>query len=52
MELQGKPDFEQSLQRIEAWFNHEKLDRPPVRFAQHNASSQRARLWGTHVAQP
>ena len=39
MQLQGKPDFEESLQRIEAWFKHEKLDRPPVRFAQHNASS-------------
>ena len=39
MDLQGKPDFEQALQRIEAWFNHEMLDRPPVRFAQHNASS-------------
>jgi hypothetical protein len=37
MNLQGKPDFEEALQRIEAWFNHEKLDRPPVRFAEHNA---------------
>jgi hypothetical protein len=37
MELQGKPDFETALRRIEAWFNHEILDRPPVRFAEHNA---------------
>ena len=37
MELQGKPDFEAALHRIEAWFNHETLDRPPVRFAEHNA---------------
>ena len=37
MELQGKPDFEQAMQRIEAWFNHEPLDRPPVRFSMHNA---------------
>ena len=37
MELQGKPDFESALRRIEAWFNHEALDRPPVRFAEHNA---------------
>ena len=37
MELEGKRDFEQAMQRIEAWFNHEILDRPPVRFAQHNA---------------
>ena len=37
MELQGKPDFAQSIERIEAWFNHEILDRPPVRFGLHNA---------------
>ena len=37
MDLQGKPDFEEALHRIEAWFNHETLDRPPVRFAEHNA---------------
>ncbi len=38
MELKGKPDFEQALQRVEAWFNHELLDRPPVRFSQTNAA--------------
>ena len=37
MELEGKPDFEEALCRIEAWFNHETLDRPPVRFSEHNA---------------
>jgi hypothetical protein len=37
VELEGKLDVEKALQRIEAWFNHEKLDRHPVRFAQHNA---------------
>ena len=37
MELQGKPDFELALQRVEAWFQHAMLDRPPVRFAEHNA---------------
>jgi hypothetical protein len=37
MDLQGKPDFGEALRRIEAWFNHETLDRPPVRFAEHNA---------------
>jgi hypothetical protein len=37
MELQGKPDFDQAMQRIDAWFAHEPLDRPPVRFAEHNA---------------
>jgi hypothetical protein len=37
VELEGKPDFEEALCRIEAWFNHETLARPPVRFAEHNA---------------
>jgi hypothetical protein len=37
MDLEGKPDFENALCRIEAWFNHERLDRPPVRFSEHNA---------------
>jgi hypothetical protein len=55
MELQGKPDFEEALHRTEAWFNHEKLDRPPVRFAMHNASSisipdYRGRTWPSQKA--
>lgn len=37
MELQGMPDFEQAMRRIEAWFDHQMIDRPPVRFSQHNA---------------
>src|SRR5664279_2050305 len=28
VEIQGKPDFEEAMQRIEAWFNHEETDRP------------------------
>ncbi len=43
MELLGKLDFEQALHRVEAWFNHELLDRPPVRFGAHNAEYS-----GTH----
>ena len=38
MELQGKPDFEQAMRRIEAWFARDMIDRPPVRFAQHETS--------------
>ena len=37
MELQCKPDFEQAMKRVAAWFEHELLDRPPVRFSEHNA---------------
>ena len=35
--LENKPDFEQAMQRVEAWFGGEMLDRPPVRFIAHNA---------------
>jgi len=37
MELEGKPDLEAAVSRVEAWFNHEQLERPLVRFAEHNA---------------
>ncbi len=37
MELKSKPDFAQAMGRIDAWFAHELLDRPPVRFSEHNA---------------
>jgi len=37
MDLQGKPDFDMAMKRIDAWFAHELMDRPPVRFAEHNA---------------
>jgi hypothetical protein len=37
MELQGKPDFAQAMRRLDAWFGHDMIDRPPVRFAEHNA---------------
>ena len=35
--LETKPDFEAAMQRVEAWFAGELLDRPPVRFSRHNA---------------
>ncbi len=35
--LESKPDFEQAMRRVEAWFAGEMLDRPPVRFMAHNA---------------
>jgi hypothetical protein len=37
MELQNKPEFDSAMKRIDAWFNQELIDRPPVRFAEHNA---------------
>jgi hypothetical protein len=37
MELQGKPDFEPAMKRIYAWFDQQIIDRPPVRFSEHNS---------------
>jgi len=37
MNLAGKPDFDAAMKRVEAWYNHEMIDRPPVRFGLHNA---------------
>ena len=44
MELQGKIDFDRAMQRIDAWFAHDMLERPPVRFAEHNADFAGTRL--------
>jgi hypothetical protein len=35
--LETKPDFETCVNRIEAWFNQEIIDRVPIRFHRHNA---------------
>lgn len=37
MVLLNKPDFEKAIERIDAWFSHDIIDRPPVRFSAHNA---------------
>jgi hypothetical protein len=36
VELELKPDMEQALERVYAWYEGELLDRPPVRFSRHN----------------
>jgi hypothetical protein len=36
VELENKPDFEQAMERIYAWYNQEIIDRVPVRFSAHN----------------
>ncbi len=36
-ELETKPDFAKAMERVQAWFEGELLDRPPVRFTRHNA---------------
>ncbi len=37
IELETKPDFDQAMGRIYAWYEQEVIDRPPVRFSRHNA---------------
>ncbi len=37
LELETKPDFEQCMKRIYAWYEQSIIDRPPVRFTRHNA---------------
>jgi hypothetical protein len=44
MELQGKSDYTAAMKRIEAWFSQEIIDRPPVRFSEHNADFAAAHL--------
>lgn len=36
-ELSTKPDFEQCMERVYAWYEHDLIDRVPVRFSAHNA---------------
>lgn len=42
MELESKPDFNQAMKRIYAWYEQEMIDRPPVRFTRHNAEFEAA----------
>ena len=36
-QLEKKPDFVACMKRIYAWYDHQVLDRVPIRFAAHNA---------------
>lgn len=46
--LANKNDWERSLERIEAWFQGELLDRPPVRFSRHNEEYEHGDLGSAH----
>jgi hypothetical protein len=37
IELEGMPQFDESIKRVYAWFENEIIDRAPVRFQAHNA---------------
>lgn len=42
IELESKPDCDQAIDRIEAWYEQQIIDRPPVRFTRHNAEFEAA----------
>ena len=42
MELQSKPNYEDAMRRVDAWFQCEVLDRVPVRFSKHNVQYEGA----------
>ena len=42
IELESKPDFNQAMKRIYAWYEQAIIDRPPVRFTGHNAEFEEA----------
>lgn len=42
LELEGMPQFDDSMRRIYAWYENEIIDRPPVRFQAHNATLEAA----------
>ncbi len=44
IELEQKPDFNQCMERIHAWYEQEVIDRAPIRFAAHNAEYSEAQI--------
>jgi len=41
--FQSKPDFDQCMERIYAWYDQRIVDRPPVRFHHHNIEYEKHR---------
>ncbi len=37
LDIEGKPDFDIAMKRVYAWYEQEVIDRPPIRFSEHNA---------------
>jgi len=42
VELENMPGFERAMQRVEAWYHGQIIDRAPVRFSAHNAFVEEA----------
>ena len=43
IEIEGMPHFEMAMKRIDAWYENQIIDRPPVRFIAHNAFLETAK---------
>jgi hypothetical protein len=41
IELETKPDFEEAMERIYAWYDNEIIDRVPIRFSSHNQQNEK-----------
>jgi hypothetical protein len=44
LDLEQKPDFEQCMKRIYAWYKQEIVDRVPIRFSAHNQEYDSAKV--------
>jgi len=42
--MESKPDFDESMARINAWYDQKWIDRPPVRFFHHNKEYEQHRI--------
>ena len=48
IDLETKPDFEEAMERIYAWYDHEIIDRVPIRFSSHNQQNEKVVSNKTH----
>lgn len=40
-EIKGMPHLHKAIERVEAWFEQEVIDRPPIRFSKHNVQYEK-----------
>jgi hypothetical protein len=51
IEIEAMPQFEMAMKRVDAWFENEIIDRPPIRFTAHNAFLESASEDIAHFSQ-
>jgi hypothetical protein len=44
MKIESKPDLDECVARIDAWYEQKRIDRPPVRFYHHNKEYEQHRI--------